>query len=159
MAPAGTGYRVAVFAATYAALRTGHEVGDMWAQSNTQAVDKGKPGRLGRYACAGHVATLTATKALTLAATTRALGIRLDWRYTAAAMVVDAASHYVIDRRAPLRKLAALLQPVNGKLDFYDLGDDMAAPCGTGKYALDQSAHAVMLWVTALIIAGGGRRG
>jgi len=61
-------------------------------------------------------------------------------------MAADAATHYVIDRRTPLRRLALVL----GKADFYDLGDAMAAPCGSGAYALDQSAHLTVLAAAAL---------
>ena len=131
-----------VFMAWYAA----HHYADHWGQDHRDAIAKGKPGREGRAACARHVANLTATKLAALAAAGAATGIRLSPRRVAIAMAADAATHYVIDRRTPLRRLALVL----GKADFYDLGDAMAAPCGSGAYALDQSAHLTVLAAAAL---------
>lgn len=153
-----TTQRAAVFAASFAALYAGHETADHWVQSAHQAGTKGQRTAEGRRACAAHVATLTATKSLTLWATSRATGLRLSAGRVFAALTFDAASHYWIDRRYTLRGLAKLIDPINGKAGFHDLGDDDAAPCGTGRYALDQAAHIAMLWTAALIIAG-GRRG
>lgn len=143
------------FAVTFGALYAAHEFGDHWVQTNDQAIAKGKEGAQGRWACLGHVANLTTTKALALGVTARLTGVRLSYGRTVAALLADAATHYVIDRRAPLRKAAELIDPISGKTGFYDLGDDLVAPAGTGKYALDQSAHVALLWATALLIAGG----
>lgn len=145
----------AVFAASFVALYAGHEFADHWVQSAHQAAAKGARTAEGRRACAGHVATLTATKCLTLLATSRATGLRLSPGRTLAALALDAATHYWIDRRFTLRGLAHLIDPINGKAGFYDLGDDAAAPCGTGRYALDQAAHVAMLWAAALLVASG----
>ena len=148
--------KAAVFAASFAALYAGHEFADHWVQSAHQAGTKGDRTAAGRRACAAHVATLTATKCLTLLATGRITGQRPRTGRTLAALAFDAATHYWIDRRYTLRRLAQRIDPINGKAGFYDLGDDTAAPCGTGRYALDQAAHVAMLWTAALIIAGGG---
>lgn len=87
------------FAAVYAALTASHEVADHWVQIDTQAGAKGKPGREGAVACAKHVATYTATQALALAATSRAIGLQLSPRRAALALAVSAATHYVADRQ------------------------------------------------------------
>lgn len=147
--------RATVFAASFATLFAAHEFGDHWVQSAGQAARKGQRDAEGQRACAGHVVTLTAAKALALAVTSRALGMRLSpWR-AALALGLDAVTHYAIDRRYTLKAVAHALEPVNGKGGFYDLGDGKAAPCGTGAYALDQSTHVAMLWATALVIAVG----
>lgn len=155
--PEITRNRAVTFAATFAALYAAHEFGDHWVQSNRQAAVKGQRDPEGQRACAAHVVTLTATKALALAVTSRVLGIRLSPARAALALSLDAATHYAIDRRYTLRAVAKALDPVNGKLGFYEFGDGKAAPCGTGAYALDQSAHIALLWATALINAGGRR--
>jgi hypothetical protein len=144
----------AVFAALYAA----HQVGDHHVQSDRDACTKGLPGRQGHTACARHVATYTATAVLALVAADRVTGAGLRPGRVAAGLAVSAVSHYLIDRRWPLRRLAQ----ATGNARFYDMGaprpghDDN--PClGTGAYALDQSAHVGFLFAAALIIAGGAR--
>lgn len=142
--------RAARIAVLYAAWHAAHGYADHWGQNNADALDKGKPGRTGRAACARHVANMTATKLAALAIVGAATGIRLSPRRVAIAMAVDAVSHYVIDRRTPLRRLAHAL----GKDDFIAIGDPAAAPCGTAAYELDQSLHTTLLALAA-VIAGG----
>lgn len=132
-------------------LYAGHSVGDHWIQRWEEVRDKGKPGRVGQAACARHVASLTATQALTLAAGAAATGQRLNLRKAALGLAVNAASHYWADRRTTLSKLAR--HKLVDKGGFYDLGDSAIAPCGTGAYALDQAWHHAWLLVSALIIA------
>ena len=71
-----------------------------------------------------------------------------------AGLTISAVSHYIADRRAPLRWFAA----VTGHAAFFDLGaarpgrDDN--PClGTGAYAMDQAWHYGWLFVAALVMA------
>lgn len=155
--------RTALFAAVYAALSAGHEVGDIWIQRHADARDKGKPGAEGRRACAVHVATYTATQAAALAAVQAATGTRISVRRTALGLAVSALTHYAADRRTPLKKLAEVMQPHFGKADFYALGaprpeHDDNPTLGTGAYALDQAWHtATSVFAAALIIAGGAR--
>lgn len=134
----------------FAALYVGHHVGDYWVQRGHDAVAKGKPGRDGQLACARHVASLTATQAVALAATAAVAGERLRPRKVAVGLAVNAASHYWADRRFTLAKLAN--HPLVNKGEFHAFGDAMAAPCGNGAHALDQSWHRAWLLVTALII-------
>jgi hypothetical protein len=149
-----------VLTVSSAALYAGHQVGDLWIQTNAQARAKGGTGWTARLACARHVTTLTATKLAMLYAAFAVTGLPIRPAWWAAALMVDAASHYFADRRAPLRRLAGLLGP--GKLAFFDLGaprpgKDDNPSLGTGAYALDQAWHIFWLFVTALIIAGGAR--
>lgn len=141
----------------FALLHGGHVVGDYWVQTHTCALTKGGDGWEGRKACAIHVATLTATQGLVLAAGACAVGERLNPRRVVVGLGVNALSHYVADRRTPLRRLAERF----GKAEFYHFGkaDEGHAPClGTGAYALDQAWHIGWLTVAAAIIAGDGRR-
>lgn len=119
----------AVFAAVFVALYAAHQVGDHWVQTGRQAACKGSRDRAGRAACAGHVATLTATKLAFVAAA--ALTLRLPWHpaWLAAGLAVDAVSHYWADRRFTLAWLAGRL----GKADFYRLG----APRPVRGFVLD----------------------
>lgn len=139
----------------YALLHAGHEVADHWAQTDDQAKDKGEPGERGQRACAAHVATLTATQAVLLAAGCLAAGERLSLRRVTIGLAVNAVSHYAADRRehGAIPKLVDRLDRY-GKRNFYEFGDGKAAPCGTGAYALDQAWHIGWLAITTLIIAG-----
>ncbi|MBO4205282.1 DUF3307 domain-containing protein [Micromonospora echinofusca] len=132
---------VAAFAAVFIALYAAHQVGDHWIQTQHQATCKGAPGRRGRVACAAHVVTYTATAVVALAVTAVTLGLALDPGQTVAGLAVSGVSHYVIDRRRPLRRLA----------DW--LGKDPAwLERGGGLYALDQSAHVGFLFAAALVV-------
>lgn len=141
----------ATFAAVFCALYAAHSVGDHWIQTHGQACAKGGAGWAGRIACAGHVATLTLTKAAALVAVVLVTGLSLAPLAAVAGLAVDAVSHYWADRRVTLRRLARSL----GKGDFYAFGQGSRC-MGTGAYALDQSWHVGWLFVAALIIAGGG---
>lgn len=153
----------ATFAAAYAALAAGHEVGDIWIQRHADAQAKGKPGSEGRKACATHAATYTATQAAALVLVQSATGMRISARRALLGLGVSAVAHYAADRRTPLKKLADVMQPHFGKADFYALGSprpghDDNPTLGTGAYQLDQAWHtATSVFAAALIIAGGAR--
>jgi hypothetical protein len=144
----------AVFAASFAALYAGHQVGDIWAQRDWQALSKGLPGWHGRLACAEHVAVLTACLAACLGALIAVTGMRPDPVAVLAALAVNAVSHYAADRRRPLAALAERL----GKGPLYRIGQprpghDDNPTLGTGAFQLDQAFHIAWLFVAALIIA------
>ncbi|NYH42619.1 hypothetical protein HNR22_002346 [Micromonospora jinlongensis] len=149
-----TGAHAGAFAAVFAALYVAHQIADHWVQTQWQADAKGQPGWLGRLACAAHVATYTLTAAVALAAMLLATGLRLDpWGVTVG-LTVSAVSHYIADRRTPLRRIANTL----GAGRFYTLGaprpgHDDNPSLGTGAYALDQSWHIGFLFVAALFCA------
>ncbi|MCX9191999.1 transcriptional regulator [Carbonactinospora thermoautotrophica] len=143
-----------VFTVAFAALYAAHAVADHWVQTDHQARRKGLPGWPGRIACARHVATYTLTGAVFLLAGAFVTGLHLSPAGVAAGLTVNAASHYIADRRTPLRRLAELV----GKGPFWQLGAprpgrDDNPNLGTGAYALDQSWHIGWLFITALLIA------
>ncbi len=145
---------VATFAAVFAALFVAHQVADHWIQTQHQADCKGRPGWPGRIACAAHVTTYTLTALAALAALSLALGLPLSPGKVVAGLAVSAVTHYIADRRTPLRRLADL----TGAGRFYALGIPRAGrddnpSLGTGSYALDQSFHYLFLFVAALVIA------
>ncbi|MET9183243.1 transcriptional regulator [Kitasatospora aureofaciens] len=160
------------FAAFYALLRLGADLGDHWVQSDHQAVTKGHhdhiPGQTsaaGRRACAAHVTSYVATQAAVLLAGSKLLGLRLGPARVAAALAVSAATHYAADRRLPLARLAKAV----GKGNLYAMGTPAhpdhpvnakggyAPVLGTGAYALDQAFHHGWETLAAAIAAGGTR--
>jgi hypothetical protein len=137
----------AVFAAVLAAYAAGHQAGDYWVQTGAQAMRKGLPGPAGRRACLAHVATYTLTLAAFLALAAWYLPLPVSPARAAAGLLVSALTHYLADRRAPLRAVAARL----GKDGFWDAGEGLAS----GAAHLDQSWHCAWLFAAALITAGG----
>ncbi|MEU9505421.1 DUF3307 domain-containing protein [Micromonospora sp. NPDC048170] len=149
-----TGRHAAAFAAVFVALYVAHQVADHWVQTQHQADCKGQPGWAGRIACAAHVATYTLTAGLALVFLVAGTGLRLDPSAVAVGLAISAVSHYVADRRTPLKRIAAAL----GSARFYALGaprpgHDDNPSLGTGAYALDQSWHIGWLFIAALFCA------
>lgn len=93
---------------------------------------------------AGHVASYAGSQAVALLVANRVLGMRLKPGNMAAAIAFSAATHWFIDRRWPVKRLA----DATGKTDFHGLG----GPLG-GAYILDQSAHHLMEAVASLLAA------
>jgi hypothetical protein len=137
--PAGV---AVVFAALYAA----HQVADHWVQTQHQADTKGCAGWHGRLACAAHVATYSATGLVALLVVAWRTGLALAPSGVAAGMAVSALTHYIADRRTPLRRIAN----ATGSGRFYRLN----AAGMNGAYLLDQSWHIGWLLVAALLIGG-----
>jgi hypothetical protein len=140
---------MAVVAAVFAALYVAHSVGDHWVQTQHQAEHKGLPGWPGRWACARHVTSYTATGVVALAMLAAVTGWRPDALPLLVGLGISAVTHYIADRRRPLQWIAERL----GSGKFFHFGDP-AACLGTGRYALDQSWHHGWLWVSALVIGG-----
>ncbi|MGV9278110.1 hypothetical protein [Streptomyces griseosporeus] len=146
----------AQFAAVYAILTASHEVADYWVQQDKDAVAKGGHGPEGRAACARHVATYTATQALTLAAADRGLRLGLNWRRAAAALAVSAGTHYVADRSGgrwresgPSTRLVRFARRT-GHAGWLER-DPGAGPL------LDQAWHKGWIALAAAVAAGGTR--
>ncbi|MFD7901049.1 hypothetical protein ACFV4G_02285 [Kitasatospora sp. NPDC059747] len=135
--------RAARFTAVYALLRSAADVADHWIQSDHQATTKGESGAAGRRACAAHVASYTATQTALVLGGARLLGVRLRPGPVAAALVLSAVTHYVADRREPLRRLA----DATGKSAFVRLADHGM----NGAYCLDQAWHHAFETCAALI--------
>lgn len=145
------------FAAAFAAMYAAHQAADHHVQRDRDAQVKGQPGPAGRWAAARHVASYTATLAAALAVTNRVTRAGFRPSRIALALALTASTHYLIDRREPLRRFAA----ATGHAGFYQLGAprpgrDDNPTLGTGAYALDQSAHVGLLLPAAWIAAGGG---
>ncbi|MBL6277506.1 DUF3307 domain-containing protein [Micromonospora fiedleri] len=134
--------RAAVFAAVFVALYAAHQVADHWIQTQHQADCKGQPGWAGRLACAAHVATYTATAVLALVFLIAGTGLRLDPSGVAVGLGISAVTHYIADRRTPLRWIADQLRKSPAWLDK-----------AGGMYALDQSWHVGWLFIAALFCA------
>jgi hypothetical protein len=126
----------------YAALLSGHWLGDHWAQTGHQVAHKGLPGAEGRRACASHVATLTACQALLVGLVAVSEGGVGGPVQIILGLAVNALTHYWADRRRTLEGLAHLMQRY-GKHDYYTCG---------GAPHLDQAWHMGWLLSAALII-------
>lgn len=131
-----------MFAISFIALYAAHQVADHWVQTQHQADHKGQPGRAGRLACLAHVTTYTITQAVALLVVLAVTGYDPNPWLVTAALAVSAATHYVVDRRTPLRRMAMALRKSPAWLDK-----------GGGMYALDQSWHIGWIFVAALILA------
>lgn len=127
-------------------MRTAAHVADHWIQTGHQAAHKADAGLPGHRVMAGHIASYAGAQAVALVAVNQLLDMRLKPSRIAAAIMVSAATHWFIDRRWPVRKLAE----ATGKQGFHDLG----GPLG-GAYILDQSAHHLMEAVAAVVAARG----
>jgi hypothetical protein len=106
----------ATFAAVFAALFVAHQVADHWIQTQHQADHKGRPGWPGRVACAAHVTAYTLTALAALLALPLTLGLALDPGRLTAGPAVSAVTHYIADRRTPLRKDHAELHQLRDHL-------------------------------------------
>lgn len=123
-----------------ASILIAHGIGDYWVQTEHQATAKGLPGWVGRRACLAHVATYTLTIAAALAAVSTTQHIPLNpWRVVAG-LAVSAVTHYIADRRTPLRRLAIATGKDAGWID------------GGGLAHLDQMWHGGWLLVSAITI-------
>lgn len=141
-------------AALYALVRPASDVADHWVQTDHQAAHKADPGAAGHLALARHVASYVGTQAAVVAVGSRVLGIRITPGRAVAALAVSAVSHYVADRRVPLRKAADALARAVGEKDgssFVRLADYGL----NGAYALDQSWHHAFELLAVGILATG----
>lgn len=129
------------FSAVAIALYGLHDVADHWVQRPCDAQHKGDPGWTGRLHCLSHVLSYGATQALGIVALWAAFGLDLNPLAFAAGMAFNLGTHYIADRRTPLRWVASLLP---GKLAYHDNG---------GQYHLDQSWHRAAMFVSALLCA------
>ncbi|WP_327385034.1 hypothetical protein [Streptomyces sp. NBC_01207] len=141
------------FAAVSAILLATHEVADHAVQTDRQACAKGRPGREGQAACAGHVASYAAVQAAALWAANRSLGLGLRPGRAAAALAVSALTHYAIDRNAghwhetgPGAPLLVRAAHATGKASW--LTRDPQAP-----YRYDQALHKGALAAASFIAA------
>jgi hypothetical protein len=140
-------------AAVWAALSASHDFADHWVQIDNQAVAKGKPGAEGIRACAAHVATYTATQAITLAAASRLLGLRIGWKRAALGLAISASTHYIADRQGDhwqdeKPRGVVRLAAATGHVGWLQRDPNAG-------YLMDQSWHKAWLAVAAAVIGGG----
>jgi hypothetical protein len=95
---------LALFAALQATFSDIHPYCDQIVQHGDDAINKGKPGWIGRKACARHVATYSIGQLGAAVAVTRGLGCRASWPALLTGSAINALTHYAIDRREPLKK-------------------------------------------------------
>jgi hypothetical protein len=110
-------------------------------QTQAQADRKALPGWLGRLHCAAHVATYTLTALVALVTVGLATNTTVPAWQLITGLTVSAVSHYIADRRTPLRRLALALGKSPQWIEH-----------GGGLYALDQAWHIGFLFLAALII-------
>jgi hypothetical protein len=169
----------AAFAAVFIFTYVAHGIGDYYVQTEDEARDKGKPGRVGRKACAAHVLSYTVVAFLAVVLADRVFALHLAPVGIFAGQAVSAVSHYWADRRLTL---AAFCERI-GRGGFYRLGQPRdlyacvrgtegesvvlmqhdgigceqrpanwdAPHLGTGAYMLDQWWHIGWLLVAALV--------
>lgn len=117
-----------------------HYVGDYWVQTHWQATTKGLPGWTGRRACATHVLSYSLLMGGALAAVDATQHLGVGAGRLVAGLLVSAGTHYVADRRAPLRRLALA---VGKDPEWLDNG---------GLPLLDQAWHIGWLAVAAAVV-------
>ncbi|MFI6240583.1 hypothetical protein ACIBEF_11955 [Micromonospora sp. NPDC050795] len=99
------------------------------------------------------MATYGATQLVVLALVALVTELTISPAGLAVGMAVNLVTHFIADRRAPLRWLADR----TGSGRFWQLGTPRAdrddnQSLGTGAYALDQSWHYAWLLVAAILI-------
>lgn len=132
------------FAAIAVTLYIAHMVGDHWVQSDAQSACKGNSSLKGRVNCLTHVATHTLTTAAAIGLVWWQLNLDLSVTAVLAGLTVNAVTHYIADRRSPIRKLAEWT--ANG--GFYARNEGGIS----GAYLLDQSWHIGWMLPVALIM-------
>lgn len=160
---------LALFSAVQSVWSDIHPYCDQVLQRGDDAINKGRPGWAGRKACARHVASYSAAQFAAAYAVTRVLGSRPSVTALLAGTAVNGVTHYVIDRRTPLKaflhskfgRATRLVGP--GKQGYIERATvqrgngvvDEAGP-GTALTELDQAVHraiAVAASVTTALIA------
>ena len=140
----------AVFAALAATLYAAHQVADhVLGQTDRQAAGKSRPGWDGWRHNLAHVAQYHLVVAAMVTAAVLALDLPVSPLGAAAGLGVSAATHAVIDRRWPVRRLLNS----TGSAEFARQGDPDQPPVGlNGVYLADQALHYGCLWAAALLM-------
>ncbi|MFI5736136.1 hypothetical protein ACIA49_38840 [Kribbella sp. NPDC051587] len=133
---------LALFGTLHAVWSDVHPVCDQVVQRGRDAIRKGEPGPAGRAAAARHVASYTVGQILVAELVTRGLGYRVPGRAMLTGHLINAATHYVIDRRQPLiRLMRTRLLDKGGYIDHATVqrrpGVVDAAGPGTALFEID----------------------
>lgn len=140
---------LAVFAAVQATFSDVHPFCDQVVQNSEDARKKGNPGWEGRKHCARHVGSYSVGQFAAALGVTRALGYRVPLSGLLAGTAINAVTHYVIDRREPLKRfLRSKWVAKGGYLDHATVQRradvvDEGGP-GTALMECDQAAHRVI---------------
>jgi hypothetical protein len=133
------------FGTIFAALVIGHYLADFWVQTDHQSRHKGLTGPdswCGRWNAAKHATTYTATLFGVVAGVLAATGADWSWAPVLWIVIGNGITHYIIDRRWTLEKLARLL----GKGGWID------ADRASAMMHLDQAAHLAIFGPVALAL-------
>lgn len=95
------------FAAVAVALYAGHHVGDYWVQRDVDARHKGDRGWYGSLHCLTHVISYLATQVACLIVLDMVTGAGPGAVGALAGLTVSGVTHYIADRREPLRMIAS----------------------------------------------------
>ncbi len=136
-----------------------HPAADHWVQTGHQATTKFTKDWAGRWACTMHVTTYTLFLAAVAVPVLLLLGLPIGWPWFIGGLVLNAATHWICDRREWLQRLAKLTGS-DGLWFLWHFGrvipeKDRRDPSklGFGAWALDQSAHSLLFIPAALIMA------
>lgn len=169
-----------------------HEAGDHWFQPGWAAINERRYGQhlvyldgtetaaefrpdqiavtntgLGQLACTCHVAIYTAGQLTVTIAVTRALGYRVPLAALATGTVINATTHWLLDRGKPLRLAARFL----GREQYIDEVTVVRKPgaeadvygAGTASNEMDRAGHRLCGLIAAVVMTVlaarlGGRR-
>jgi hypothetical protein len=133
-----------IFAAGLATMYAAHQVADhVLGQTDFQAANKAKPGKVGFKALFGHVVSYHIVMSIMLWVTIVVLNLPVTAVGFTLAMLFSAVTHAFLDRRWPVKwvldhtrspEFAKMLQPL------------------WGMYASDQGLHYLCLWISALLL-------
>jgi hypothetical protein len=152
----------ALFGALLGTFAEVHPYCDQVLQAGEDARDKGLPGARGRRACGRHVASYSVGQLVAAVGVTRALGVRVPVRALATSALVNGVTHFIVDRRTPLKafvrsRWAERVRLVGAGKEGY-LGHatvqrrpgvvDEAGP-GTALMEIDQAVHRLVGVVAA----------
>lgn len=96
--------RAVIYLTSLATHHALHGLCDHVVQNPADAAVKREPG--GEWACVRHVASYHGAQYAALAVACRVLGVRLPWRAAAAGLLLNAVTHYHLDRGPLLRTLS-----------------------------------------------------
>ena len=136
--------RSVVFVVALLVLLVAHQVGDHILQTDHQAAHKTGGGLAATWGMVGHIVTYHAAAVILLLATFALLGLPLTVPGGLAGLGFSAATHALIDRRWPVRRILHATRS--------DKFAETTTPVN-GMYAADQSLHQLALLIAAVLIA------
>lgn len=138
------------FAAVGVTLYAAHQLADhVLGQTDKQASGKALPGWAGWRHDLAHVGLYHVVMGVMLAVAVLVLDLPVTVLGVLVGLGFSAATHALIDRRWPVRRLLE----ATGSGPFARLGDPSGPQVGlNGIYLADQALHWACLWVSALLV-------